>query len=131
MLEIFTIIIIPTSFIQLMCNCSSTRFPMSLHFLRRLLAVPLSLPVPHPDRHESRVPDRHAGRSAAGAARLPEVRPPFTAHRHALDRMMGSFTHSPPPLPIEDIVFTFAQEISSQLLPNGRGTWETVGSPTQ
>lgn len=43
-------------------------------FCCRLLAVPLSLPVPHRDRHEPGTARGHTRGSAASAARLPPLR---------------------------------------------------------
>lgn len=51
-----------------------TRYNRLSCFCCRLLAVPLSLPVPHRDRHEPGTTRGHTRGSAARAARLPPLR---------------------------------------------------------
>lgn len=50
------------------------RFQFHFSFPRRLLALPLSFPVPHIDRNEFSFPHRNKGRSAASASELPAMR---------------------------------------------------------
>lgn len=53
-------------------------------YVRRLLAVPLSLPVPHRDRHEPGAARGHARGPSAGARKLPAVRRLLTAGQPTL-----------------------------------------------